>query len=106
MRGDKKLTAEEFEALLPHLQGMKECNVKALEKIMVHGALQKELVADLGVTKEMVSAMVVKAWQLHIEHGIRPEGFVRITATLPKELAEAVKDIERRAHEKARGGKL
>lgn len=105
MRGDKKLTKQEFEEVLPHMERMEERNIRALKRILVDGEMQKTIAAELGVSKEAVSAMVVKAWKLHIEHGTRPNGFVVVTATLPKELAEAVKDIERRAHEKAKGKK-
>ncbi len=44
--------------------------------------------------------MVRKAWQTYIKHGERPEGWINISVTLPPDMAELVKDIERKAREK------
>lgn len=97
MRTKKRLTAQEFETLRPYLSRLKERNVEAIRQILVEGRQQTDVADELGVTKKAVSQMVGKAWQAHIEHGERPEGWTSISVTLPPDMAELVKDMERKA---------
>lgn len=99
MRGKKRLTAQEFEAIRPYLSRLKERNVDALQQILVVGRSQTEIAGVLGVTNKAVSQMVGKAWQFHIDHGSRPNGWTSISVTLPPEMADMVKDMERKARE-------
>ncbi|MDG5826874.1 transcriptional regulator KorA (plasmid) [Xylella fastidiosa subsp. pauca] len=97
MRSKKRLTAQEFETLRPYLSRLKERNVEAIRQILVEGRQQTDVADELGVTKKAVSQMVGKAWQAHIEHGERPAGWISISVTLPPDMAELVKDMERKA---------
>ncbi|CAH0445346.1 TrfB transcriptional repressor protein [Ralstonia syzygii subsp. syzygii] len=97
MRTKKRLTTQEFETLRPYLFRLKERNVEAIRQILVEGRQQTDVADELGVTKKAVSQMVGKAWQTHIEHGERPEGWTSISVTLPPDMAELVKDMERKA---------
>ncbi|CAE6850899.1 MAG: TrfB-related DNA-binding protein [Burkholderia gladioli] len=99
MRGKKRLTAQEFEAIRPYLSRLKERNVHALQQILVDGRTQTEIAGELGVTNKAVSQMVSKAWQFHIDHGERPNGWTSISVTLPPDMADMVKDMERKARE-------
>ena len=104
MRSKKRLTAQEFETLRPYLSRLKERNVHALQQIFVDGRTQTKIAGELGVTNKAVSQMVKKAWQFHIDHGERPNGWTCISVTLPPDLADMVKDIERKAREKLTKG--
>lgn len=97
MRTKKRLTAKEFDTLRPHLARLKERNIEAIRQILVNGRMQTEVADELGITKKAISQMVGKAWQAHIDHGDRPEGWASISVTLPSDMAEIVKDMERKA---------
>jgi FixJ family two-component response regulator len=99
MRSNKRLKADEFEALLPYLERLGDRNVKAARSIMVDGRQQSQVAAELGVSKSSASAVVCRVWNLHLEHGTRPIGWVRVSVVLPQDLAEVVKDMERKALE-------
>ena len=100
MRGNKRLTAQEFEVIRPYLERLKDRNIYAIQEILVEGRAQKNIAVELNLSRETVSQMVGKVWQLHIDRGDRPEGWISIGVTLPPDLAEMVKDIERKAREK------
>lgn len=100
MRTKKRLTAQEFDTLQRYLSRFKNENVQAIRKILVDGQQQTNVANTLGVTNKAVSYMVRKAWQTYIKHGERPEGWISISVTLPPDMAELVKDIERKAREK------
>jgi hypothetical protein len=100
MRGKKRLTAQEFEVIRPYLERLKDRNVHAIHEILVGGRAQKDVAIELELSRETISQMVRKVWQLHIDRGDRPEGWVSIGVTLPPDLADLVKDMERKAREK------
>ncbi|KQH72932.1 TrfB-related DNA-binding protein [Xylella fastidiosa subsp. sandyi] len=100
MKPGKKITSQDFEKLRPYLSRFKEQNIEAIRKILVDGQQQTNVANTLGVTNKAVSYMVRKAWQTYIKHGERPEGWISISVTLPPDMAELVKDIERKAREK------
>jgi plasmid maintenance system antidote protein VapI len=97
MGGKKRLTAQEFETVRPHLKRVKPQNVQAIYEHLVDGRQQTELAEELGITKKAVSQMVSKVWALHIKYGERPDGWTSISVTLPNDMADVVKDMERRA---------
>jgi hypothetical protein len=99
MRGKKRLTAQEFETIRPYLSRLKERNIQAIYQILVESRKQTEVADELNVTTKAVSQMVGKAWQFHIERGERPEGWTSVSVTLPPDMAEIVKDMERKARE-------
>lgn len=100
MRGKKRLTAEEFETIRPFLSRLKERNLQAIFDHLVNGKKQTEIADELEVTRKAVSQMVNKAWALHCERGTRPEGWTSVSVTLPPDMAEIVRDMERKAREK------
>lgn len=99
MAGKKRLTAQEFATIRPYLKRLKPRNVQAIYEHLVDGRQQTELASELGVTKKAVSQMISKVWDLHVKHGERPEGWESLSVTLPADMAEVVKDMERRARE-------
>lgn len=98
MHPKKQLTQEEFNSLRPFLS--KRLNVNALYQVMVEGKRQADVAREVGVTRKAISQSVGKLWQLHIEHGQRPEGWVAVNVALPQELAEVVNDMARNARAK------
>lgn len=104
MRKNKWLTADEFDAIRPHLARMKERNVNAIREILVEGRPQKEIARELEVSAVAVSSMVRSAWEYHVTHGSRPEGWVSVNVVLPPEMAQLVREMERnaRANQKAK----
>ena len=105
MRKNKRLTTEEFEAIRPHLARMKERNVEAIRAILVEGRPQKDVAAELDVSAVAVSSMVRSAWEYHITHGARPEGWISVSVVLPPEMAQLVKEMERNARENLKAKK-
>lgn len=101
MANNKELTAAEFEAIRPHL-GLDEKNINAIRRVMVERVKQKDIVTELRVTKETVSAMVNRAWKAHLKHGLRPDGWVRVETVLPPEYAEVVQGMENIARARVR----
>lgn len=99
MGGKKRLTAQEFETIRPKLKRFKARNVQASYQHLVDGRQQNELAEELGITQKAVSQMISKVWTLHVEHGAPPRGWTSISVTLPNDMAEVVKDMERRARE-------
>lgn len=105
MRKNKRLTTEEFEAIRPHLARMKDRNVEAIRGILVEGRPQKDVAAELDVSAVAVSSMVRSAWEAHITHGTRPEGWVSVSVVLPPEMAQLVREMERNARENLKAKK-
>jgi hypothetical protein len=102
MSTKKRLTADEFDALRPHLQRFDKQNIVAIRRVLVCGDKQKDVAAELNLSKEAMSAMVVRAWKIHLEHGDRPEGWVKVEAVLPPHIAEVVQEMANIARTKAR----
>ena len=94
MTTTKKLTADEFEALRPHLSNFAGKNIEAIRRILVDDVKQKDIAKVLNVSKEAVSAMVGQVWKTHLKHGLRPEGWEKVEAVLPKDYAEVVRNME------------
>jgi FixJ family two-component response regulator len=103
MTNQKRLTAGEFDAIRPHLGNLETKNVEAARRVLVDGALQKDIAAELGLTKEAMSAIVKRAWTQHVERGARPAGWERVEMVLPPDLVEVAKtlgDVARKRVEK------
>jgi FixJ family two-component response regulator len=105
MRKNKRLTPEEFDAIRPHLARMKDRNVEAIRAMLVEGRPQKEVAVELDVSAVAVSSMVRSAWEYHITHGARPEGWVNVNVVLPPDMAQLVKEMERTARENLKAKK-
>lgn len=95
MGNKKSLTEEEFEVIRPHLErrDFEVKNIRAIRRVLVEGAMQKEIVAELSVTKEAVSSMISRAWKIHVEHGERPPGWRKVEVVLPPEYADMVEAL-------------
>lgn len=95
MGNKKRLTAAEFDLILPHLQRrhFEERNISAIRRVLVEGVMQKQIVAELGLTKEAVSSLINRAWKSHLEHGECPPGWRRVEVILPPEYADLVEGL-------------
>lgn len=87
----KTLTPDEFNAIRPHLERFEGKNVEAVRRILVEGAKQKDIAIELELSKEAVSTMVGRAWNLHLKHGRRPPGWETVTVALPPDYVKLVK---------------
>jgi DNA-binding MarR family transcriptional regulator len=94
MRTRKRLTATNFESIRAHLGNFEKKNVEALRRILVHGAKQKDVALELGISKEAVSAMVSRGWKVFLLYGQQyPEGWRTVEVTLPPEYAEVIEEL-------------
>jgi hypothetical protein len=95
MGNKKRLTAAEFDAILPHLQRreFEEKNIRAIRSVLVDGVMQKAIAVELGLTKEAVSSLISRAWKSHLEHGERPPGWRKVEVILPPEFADLVEGL-------------
>jgi FixJ family two-component response regulator len=89
----KRLTADEFETIRPYLERFDKKNISAIRRVLVDGVMQKEISAELKLSKEAVSALVARAWKAHLEHGQRPDGWRKVEVVLPPEYAEVVEGL-------------
>jgi len=89
----KKLTEREFDSIRVYLNKFSEKNIDATRRILVDGIMQKDIAAELGMSKEAVSAMVARAWMAHLKHGVPPEGWRTVEVILPAEYAEVVEEL-------------
>lgn len=105
MASRKRLTETEFEGIRPHLSQMKARSIQIARAVLVDGAKQSDLAEEHGITSKAVSQMVGTVWKAFMEHGSRPEGWVKLNVTLPPEMAVAVKQMEKAALEAAKDGK-
>lgn len=92
MGNKNRLTADEFEVIRPHLErrDFEEKNIRAIRRVLVDGVMQKDIVAELSLSKEAVSSLISRAWKIHVEHGERPPGWRRVEVVLPPEYADMV----------------
>lgn len=102
MGNRKTLTAEEFEWIRPYLGRIEEKNLSAIRRVLVDGVMQKDIAAELNLTKEAVSAMAARAWRAHLEHGERPPGWVKVEVVLPPDMAQVVHEMVKIARTKAK----
>ncbi len=102
MGSKKALTVEEFDVLRPHLGRTGEKNLIAVRRVLVDGMRQKDIAAELGLTKEAVSAMVARVWRAHLAYGTRPDGWEKVEVVLPPEMAQVVHEMAKIARTKAK----
>lgn len=98
----KKLTSDEFETLIPHLERFKEKHIDAIRRVLVAGEKQKNIAEELGLTKVAVSAKVGRAWELHLKHGERPPGWRKVEVILPPEYADVVEELAKIARKRVK----
>lgn len=106
MRRKERLSPQDFEIIRSHMgPRWKPANIEAVRQVLVEDRKQKDVAVELGVTEKAVSQMVRKAYALHQEHGTKPDGWITVYATLPPELAEYVKGMEKTARANLSRGK-
>ena len=93
MKNKKRLTEREFESIRVHLRKFSNKNISAVHRILVGGAMQKEIALELGMSKEAVSAMVGRVWKAYLQHGPRPPNWRTVEVVLPSEYADVVEDL-------------
>jgi sugar phosphate isomerase/epimerase len=93
MPARKRLTPDEFEFIRPHLERQKEQNIEHVRRVLVDGVKQRDLAAELGMTVQGVSAMVARAWNIHVEHGERPIGWRVVHVALPDHVADVIEEM-------------
>lgn len=105
MKRRERLTPVDFESLKEHMgPRWKPANIDAVRQILVDGKKQIDVATELGVTTKAVSNMVKTAYELHQQYGAPPQGWVRVVATLPADMAEHVKLLEQSARAKLSRG--
>jgi hypothetical protein len=102
MGNKKTLTAEEFEYIRPYLGRVEEKNLRAIRRVLVDSEMQKNIAAEMNLTKEAVSALVARAWRAHLAHGERPPGWVKVEVVLPPDMARLVHEMVKIARTKAK----
>ena len=100
MKPKIKITEQEFDKIRCHFSAMKPRNIDGIFQIMVCGRKQVDVAKELEITNRAVSQMVRKAWGVYRENMALPDGWINITVKLPTEIAEMVKDMERKALDK------
>ncbi|POP75168.1 hypothetical protein CXB34_28195 [Pseudomonas amygdali pv. morsprunorum] len=105
MKRRERLTPVDFESLKEHMgPRWKPANIEAVRQILVEGKKQIDVATELSVTTKAVSNMVKKAYELHQQYGAPPQGWVKVVATLPADMAEHVKLLEQSARLKLSRG--
>jgi len=99
MASRKKLTEKEFEEIRPYLSQMKARSIDIARDVLVNEAKQTDLAAKHNITPKAVSQMVIAVWNVFVEHGSRPAGWVKMSVSLPPEMAVVVKQMEKAALE-------
>lgn len=102
MGNKKALTVEEFECIRPHLGRIGGKNLNAIRRVLVDGVMQKDVAAELSLTKEAVSAMVARVWRVHLKYGARPAGWEKVEVVLPPEMVQVVHEMVKIARTKAK----
>lgn len=102
MGNRKALTDDEFETIRPHLGRIGEKNLIATRRVLVDGVMQKDIAAELRMTKEAVSAMVARVWRAHLKYGTRPAGWEKVEVVLPPDMVKVVHEMAKIARTKAK----
>lgn len=102
-KSERRLTAHEFDRLLPYLTGLSEQRLGVARKVMVEGLPQQSLADEHGWTRNNVSMIVRRVWDEHERFTARqeanapapahastddvlPPGYERTTFVAPTEL--------------------
>ncbi len=88
----KAISAEEFAALIPKLNRMKEDNINILRDVMVAGASVAEMVEKSRKTKQTINALVKNAVSKYYASKI-PQNWVRVQHIVPPELADKINEL-------------
>lgn len=105
MGSQKKLTDAEFEEIRPHLSQMKARSIDIAKAVLVDGKKQVDLAHLHQISTKAVSQMVIAVWNVFVERGSRPEGWVQLNVALPPEMAAVVKQMENAAVKAAQESK-
>ncbi len=94
MRGKKRCTAQEFDAIRPRLENLKKRNVHAIQETLAGGRAPKAVAAELEFSNEAARRMAGKVSLSPVERDGRPEGRLSIGVMAP-DLADLVTDMAR-----------
>jgi hypothetical protein len=106
MKNQRQLTHDEFEAIRPRLVRMSQNNVDAAYHVLVKGESQTTTGKLYGVTQQSIGDAVNAVWRHFLKDckeksGVEiPPDWVRVSATLPPEMAQVVTQMERSAMDK------
>lgn len=100
MARTKRLSKQEWDVLLPNLERLKARSKDMAHEAMIDGATQETIAKKYGVSISTISKIVTHIWQMHIELGDRPPGWVNVNLALPPELAVVVQDMADKARER------
>ncbi len=98
----KRLTEEQFDAAIQQLDIGQQSKDIAYG-VLVEGRKQVEFKEELGLTKGAISQAVMRVWNSY--QAIAPEGYRRVSATLPDHRAFIVEKWAREAEEKLKQDK-
>jgi hypothetical protein len=92
----KRLTESQFQSAIKDLE-VSEQTLEIARGVLVQGTPQSHFVKSMGVTKGAISQTVNRVWAAWEKRPI--EGFETITATLPTQRANIVREWEKEARE-------
>jgi len=94
----KQLTLSQFNAAIALFPKMKKTNVSMARQVLVKGNAPAEVALSYGVTRQLVSKYALKVYDKYmVEVAKAPPGFENITLTLPKQLLNEARKLERAA---------
>lgn len=99
--GAPRMTAEEFEALLPRLGRLSLDTVRIARAVVVEGQRPAEAARLHGLTRQRVNGILRR---FELARGEVPKGWRRVDVWLPPDLAEYVETMARQARERASEG--
>lgn len=102
MARTKRLSEQEWCALLPNIKNLKSRSKDIAHQAMVDGITQQKLAETFDMSISSISKIVTHVWQTHVEQGDRPIGWVNVNLALPPELAIVVIDMAEKARERAK----
>lgn len=94
MDGEPKMTAAEFDALLPRLGRLTVDTVKIARSVLVDGQRPSEAAAQHGTSRQRVNAILKRVEEAAREF---PTDWRRVDVWLPPELAAQVEEWAQRA---------
>lgn len=94
MDGEQKMTAAEFDALLPRLGRLTVDTVKIARSVLVDGQRPFEAATQFGTSRQRVNSILKR-----VEQAVReiPASWKRVDVWLPPELAAQVEEWAQRA---------
>ena len=89
----KRLTKEQFNAVIQHLPNLKQQTIEMAYGVLVEGKSQSHFASIRGISHGAVSQAIKRIWTIHIDTWV-PEGYEKVTVVLPESKAFIVKKWE------------